>query len=93
MQREALPCCKGSILQIFAYIRETGKEKLLVICNFYGEEAAYPDDSDWKGMQLLLNNYETDKAQDERVLRPYEARYYYWKEESGSCGAGGGTDN
>ena len=79
--------------QIFAYIRETGKEKLLVICNFYGEEAAYPDDSDWKGMQLLLNNYETDKAQDEGVLRPYEARYYYWKEESGSCGAGGGTDN
>ena len=44
-------------------------------------------------MQLLLNNYETDKAQDERVLRPYEVRYYYWKEESGSCGASGGTDN
>lgn len=79
--------------QIFAYLRETDTEKLLVICNFYGQETKYPNPEEWEGKQLVLSNYEENFSQadfekhmdkisekehsTENVLRPYEARLYY----------------
>ena len=67
--------------QIFAYTREAEKEKLLVICNFYGQETEYPEPGEWDGMELLLSNYGLREKQKEHsvenMLRPYEARYYY----------------
>lgn len=67
--------------QIFAYERKREKERLLVVCNFYGKETDYPCPEDWQGMKLLLsNNKPRGKEKEhsmESTLRPYETRYYY----------------
>lgn len=67
--------------QIFAYERKTEKERLLVVCNFYGQETDYPCPADWEGMELLLFNGKPCGGKKEHsmenTLRPYEARYYY----------------
>jgi len=60
---------------IFAYQRETENEKLVVICNFYGEEVSYEVEG-LEDMEVLIENY-NDKVAN--VLRPYEARMYYKK--------------
>ena len=59
---------------IFAYLRKTEAQTLLVICNFSAdiqslEEIAVPETA-----QCLLRNY-PDRA---AVLRPYEAMVYLW---------------
>lgn len=61
--------------QIFAYTRENGEEKLLVVCNFFGEETEYPDPGQWEDMELLMGNYEKGHSMD-KTLRPYEARVF-----------------
>lgn len=72
--------------RVFAYTRETTEEKLLVICNFFGEEtdcpaeclAVYDDAEAQQGMELLLSNYsDNGKGHGRERLRPYEARMYY----------------
>lgn len=69
--------------RIFAYTREDKEEKLLVICNFSGEEAEYPDPGEWQGMELLLSNYSDSKEErSPETLRSYEARMYYLKKAS-----------
>lgn len=64
--------------QIFAYTRESGAEKLLVVCNFSQEKTSYPNPAQWAGMELLLSNYSDNKKErGSGELRPYEARMYY----------------
>lgn len=74
--------------RIFAYTRETAEEKLLVICNFFGEETVCPQDcaaicagaEERHGMKLLLSNYsDNTKERSLYKLRPYEAKMYYIK--------------
>lgn len=62
--------------QIFAYTRDDGKQRLLVVCNFSGEPADSGLAEEWKSMELLLGNY--PDSQGDR-LRPYEARMYLQK--------------
>ena len=57
---------------IFAYTRETQEEKLLVLCNFKGQEVSYELSSCWKGKEVLLSNYEEEGEFGK--LRPYEAK-------------------
>lgn len=57
---------------IFAYIRETEEEELLVLCNFKGQEVSYELSPSWKGKEVLLSNYE-EEGEFGR-LRPYEAK-------------------
>ena len=56
--------------KVFAYLRETAEEALLVVCNFTGEEVpfAIPDGF----ADCILQNY-PDLTE---TLRPYEARMY-----------------
>lgn len=68
---------------IFAYMRHGSEETLLVVNNFYGEEAEFilPDDIDLQGTkELLLSNYE-DQPEDisNCTLRPYESIVYHFK--------------
>ena len=62
--------------RVFAYTRTTEKERLLVICNFFGERVENPLAGAEAGMWLLIANYEDS---GEKTLRPYEARMYYQK--------------
>ena len=57
---------------IFAYTRETQEEKLLVLCNFKGQEVSYELSSCWKEKEVLISNYE-EEGEFGR-LRPYEAK-------------------
>lgn len=58
----------------FAYEREDEKEKLLVICNFFGHTLECPMKADWTSMELLIGNYSS--IEQPRIFRPYEARIY-----------------
>lgn len=71
--------------QIFAYLRSTDKEKLLVINNFYEEETefALPEHIDWTGLTatILLSNYSDSDSMGKSIkLRPYESIVYYVKQ-------------
>ncbi|RLQ96805.1 alpha,alpha-phosphotrehalase [Falsibacillus albus] len=71
--------------QIFAYIRSTDKEKLLVVNNFYGIEAEFTllaqagihEDSK---SEILISNYEDSPNNYKQIkLRPYESIVYHIK--------------
>lgn len=70
--------------KIFAYLRSTDKEKLLVINNFYEEEAVFtvPNHIDTTGLTstTLLSNYSDSASFGESItLRPYESIVYHIK--------------
>ena len=65
---------------IFAYYRTYGKDKFLIICNFYGRdriiEVADVDDTKVK-TEIILSNYaDSSKKLEKLPLRPYEAVIY-----------------
>lgn len=67
---------------VFAYVRDGGREKLLVVNNFFAEEAEFrlPDGNGWREYesQLLLSNYADSPADPQLIrLRPYESVVYY----------------
>ena len=61
--------------QIFAYLRDNGEDKLLVVCNFYGNTVDYAISEKAEDLELLIGNYTEENMQTD-VLRPYEARIY-----------------
>lgn len=61
--------------QIFAYLRDNGEDKLLVVCNFYGNRVDYAVSEKAEDLELLIGNYTEENMQTD-VLRPYEARIY-----------------
>ena len=62
---------------IFAYIRELNKDKILVVCNFYDEEVTFSFDGDFNHADILLSNYKDSSTLIEKLsLRPYEAIIY-----------------
>lgn len=68
--------------EIFAYTRSLGDEKLIVVCNFYGNEPRFelPQDIHFRDFELLISNYDvSDGAITNLKLRPYEARVYLIK--------------
>lgn len=58
---------------LFAYRRDDGEHRLLVVCNFFGEAVPDPLTEEEKGGRLLLSSY-SDAGDDPSMLRPYEAR-------------------
>lgn len=59
--------------QLFAYRRDDGEHRLLVVCNFFGEAVPDPLTEEEKGGRLLLSSYNAP-GDDPAILRPYEAR-------------------
>lgn len=63
--------------RIFAYMRTHGSERLLVISNFYGEEAEFtlPVEVSLHGeAHILISNYkDTPSTIQQLTLRPYES--------------------
>lgn len=55
--------------QIFAYIRSTQTEQLLVVCNFSDKEARFTVPQAFAGAKCLIGNYQSVSD----VLRPYQA--------------------
>ena len=66
--------------QIYAFLRVTADERLLVILNFTPQWPVFeaPETLHAAGGQLLIANYPVDEGQDIRhfTLRPWEARVY-----------------
>ncbi|TMN22544.1 alpha,alpha-phosphotrehalase [Lentibacillus cibarius] len=67
--------------RIFAYKRRWNGETLLVVSNFYGENATVSMDMDrTTNAHVLLSNYpDTNHTFEKLVLRPYESIVYYIK--------------
>lgn len=62
---------------VFAYIRELDGDKILVVCNFYGEETEFKYDGTFNDAEILLSNYDDSSVSiDKLQLRPYEAIMY-----------------
>ncbi|MBY0148375.1 alpha,alpha-phosphotrehalase [Neobacillus niacini] len=69
---------------IFAFVRKTENEMLLVINNFYGKATTYtlPEKFEFDGMSkgVLLSNYEDSAPLAKEIpLRPYESIVYHLK--------------
>jgi trehalose-6-phosphate hydrolase len=69
---------------IFAFVRKTEKEMLLVINNFYGKDTPYALpvklDIDALSKTVLLSNYEDSAPLEKEIyLRPYESIVYHLK--------------
>ena len=69
---------------IFAFVRNHGNEKLLVINNFYGKDTEFklPETVDVSGMtgSILLSNYPDSSDHFTKcTLRPYESIVYHLK--------------
>lgn len=67
--------------QIFAYRRYLDNQELLVICNFSANEVLYevPEQLHGKAAELLIGNYEAETYHEKMMIRPYEARVYFYK--------------
>lgn len=68
--------------QIFAYLRNYQKEKLLVVNNFFGTETMFllPTElnfSDYESEIILSNYCDSQKNFEQIRLRPYESIVYY----------------
>ena len=62
---------------IFAYVRELNKDKILVVCNFYDKEVTFNFEDEYNSAEILLSNYKDSKETIENLkLRPYEAIMY-----------------
>src|SRR5690606_5062249 len=61
--------------QIYAYTRKQGDELILVLSNLFAKETniTLPEELNSMNKELLLSNYDNN---DEKVLKPYEARVY-----------------
>ena len=69
---------------VFAYLRTSGTEQVLVINNFFGKEHTFvlPDHLHLEvdDSEMLLSNYEDSTALGQDILlRPYESIVYYLK--------------
>lgn len=70
--------------QIFAYIRSTNTEKLLVVNNFYSQPTVFQlpehiDVNDFSREQLISNYSDSVNTFENMELRPYESVVYYLK--------------
>ncbi|MDR0139231.1 alpha-glucosidase [Metabacillus idriensis] len=65
---------------IFAYTRTLGNERLLVVNNFYAEEAEFHllENFPYKAAELFIANYPVDESEpiSRIMLKPYESRVY-----------------
>lgn len=64
--------------EIYAYMRTLNDEKILVLCNFSNQSVQIPASPELilNNPRLLIANYSVGDAQQEIILRPYEARVY-----------------
>jgi len=60
--------------QIFAYTRQLGNEKLLIVLNFSDTAATLNSKKDLSKAKMLICNYE--EASDNHLFKPYEAVIY-----------------
>ena len=67
--------------ELYVYTRTLGNEKLLVICNFYGNTRKFelPEGWDPDRMEQMIGNYEKCEISREMEIRPYEAAVFQMK--------------
>lgn len=60
--------------EVMVYVRETGKQQLLILSHFYGTEYSIDLPKEFQGRQfkILISNYEKIDIDDQITLRPYE---------------------
>lgn len=61
--------------ELYVYERRLGEKKLLVICNFYGNNRkfTFPEGGDSDRLSVMIGNYSDAQPAAEMDIRPYEA--------------------
>ena len=59
--------------QLYVFTRTLGEEKLLVVCNFSGEEVELQIPDEFCRGSVLINNYKDLCIEEKMKIRPYEA--------------------
>lgn len=61
--------------ELYVYERRLGEKKLLVICNFYGNNRKFtlPEGWDSDRLSVMIGNYSDAQPAAEMDIRPYEA--------------------
>ena len=59
--------------ELYVFTRTLDQEKLLVVCNFSGGEAAFVIPDEFTGGSCLIANMENDYTKSSLTLKPYEA--------------------
>lgn len=60
--------------QVFAYVRNTDHQHLLVVCNFTDQKIEFCVPDEFSNAQVLLTNYQGESVR----LRPYEAKMLFY---------------
>lgn len=68
--------------EIFAYTRTLGEEKLLVLCNYSGEEQRVEKPEEFQNGETMIENCEIITDGDWVILPPYGAVVYHKKNPS-----------
>ena len=58
--------------QVYAFERQLGQEKLLVLNNFFPEEVTIQLPTDYQAGKVLISNYDGVELAKELVLKPYQ---------------------
>ena len=65
---------------IYSYLRTLNKDRLLIILNFFANQAIFklPTNINYQEKRLLISNYDVKEKENIQsiYLRPYEARVY-----------------
>ncbi|MBF8807317.1 MAG: alpha,alpha-phosphotrehalase [Enterococcus lacertideformus] len=64
---------EASHQQVYSYLRQLNKQKLLVLANFYAKDTIIMLPEEFLEAQCLINNYTSIVIQKELELKPYQA--------------------
>ena len=59
--------------QVYSFLRQLEKEKLLVLTNFYENETTITIPEEFVGAKRLIDNYSDTVIEEELKLKPYQA--------------------
>lgn len=62
--------------KVFAYVRNTEHDHMLVLCNFSGDTLDWDIPAEYQGARRLICNYKIEK---EGQLQPYEAKMLFYQ--------------
>jgi len=65
--------------QVYAYTRTLENERLLIVCNYSNDDAAFTLPEEFEGAKCLIQNMDRAAITGSMTLKPYECFVLYHK--------------
>ena len=65
--------------QVYAYTRTLDSERLLIVCNYSNDDAAFTLPEEFEGAKCLIQNMDRAAITGSMTLKPYECFVLYHK--------------